>query len=198
MKNLPIPENPLGLYLQELCKNDPETSKLTTIPAFSAKATITRSATVTAYASGQIILGSSANILPTIDLSVATGLNLANRRIAITGAFLVSNNGANSAFNGFVDFFNVNNPAVITALADYVTFNPTSIALATNFMATLDGMNTSRKYGTASNLTMQTEVLRKCQLDANGKLYFALVNSGPYTPANAETLTLILKFYLLN
>lgn len=185
-------------YLNELCKNDPANSQLTTVPAFSVQATITRSSVVTTYTTGQILLGSGATALPSLDLSVATGLNLAGRKIAITGAFLASNNGANSAFNGFVDFFNVNNPTVATPLADYSLFNPTAAALATSFVATLDSMNTSRKYGTTSNLTMQAEVLRKCQLDSNGKLHFAIVNSGAYTPANGETLTLILKFYLLN
>ena len=198
MSNLPVPQSRNDEYLNELCKNEPVNSKLTSVPAFSAQATITRGTTVTAYASGQLILGNGATVLPSIDLSTLTGLNLANRRIAITGAFLVSNNGANSAFNGFVDFFNINNPTVGTSLADYVTFNPTATALGNSFVATLDGMNTTRKYGTTSNLTMQTEVLRKCQLDSNGKLHFALVNSGAYTPANGETLTLILKFYLLN
>lgn len=198
MSNLPEPFSNIDKYLNELCKNEPVNSKLTSVPAFSAQATITRGTTVTSYASGQLILGNGATVLPSIDLSTITGLNLANRKIAITGAFLVSNNGANSAFNGFVDFFNVNNPAVATALVDYATFNPTAAALVSNFIATLDGMNTSRKYGTTSNLTMQTEILRKCQLDANGKLHFAIVNSGAYTPANGEVLTLILKFYLLN
>ncbi|MDP4146108.1 MAG: hypothetical protein Q8936_16730 [Bacillota bacterium] len=171
---------------------------LTTVPAYSAKTTITRGSTVTTYSAGQIILGNGASSLPSIDISAATGLNLANRKIAITGAFLVSNNGANTPFNGYVDIFNVNNPAVDTALADYSVFNPNVNTLGTNFVATLDGMNTSRKYGTTSNITMQTEVLRKCQLDSNGKLYFALINSSAYTPINGETLTLILKFYLLN
>jgi len=167
-------------------------------PAFAVSATITRSATVTAYAIGQLILNSAGTVLPTIDLSAGTGLNLANRRIAITSAFLVSNNGANPAFSGFIDFFNVNNPAVVTTLADYVAFNPTVVALASNFVTTLDSITTTRKYGTASNLSLQTEILRKCQLDANGRLYFAPVCTTAYTPLTGETLTLILKFYLLN
>jgi hypothetical protein len=167
-------------------------------PAFAVQTTITRSTTVTTYATGQLILGNAATVLPTLDLSVGTGLNLANRRIAITGAFLASNNGVNSAFNGYIDFFNINNPAVTTSLADYVAFAPTATALASNFISTLDGMSNSRKYGTTSNLTMQSEILRKCQLDANGRLYFAPVVGVGYTPASGETLTLILKFYLLN
>jgi len=167
-------------------------------PAFAVSASITRSTTVTAYTAGQLILNSAGTVLPTINLSTGTGLTLANRRIAITSAFLISNNGANPAFSGYVDLFNVNNPAVVTTLADYVTFNPTATALASNFMNTLDSMMTTRKYGTSSNLTIQTEVLRKCQLDANGCLYFAPVCSIGYTPLTGETLTLILKFYLLN
>ena len=167
-------------------------------PAFAVSASITRSTTVTAYSAGQLILNSAGTVLPTINMSNGTGLTLANRRIAITSAFLISNNGANPAFSGYVDLFNINNPAVVTTLADYVTFNPTATALASNFMNTLDSMMFTRKYGTTSNLTMQTEVLRKCQLDANGCLYFAPVLNGAYTPASGEILTLILKFYLLN
>lgn len=168
-------------------------------PAFNAQTTITRSSTVTSYTAGQLVLGNGATVLPTIDLSAATGLNLANRRIAITGGFLVSSNGANSAFNGFIDFFNVNNLACGTNIADYVTFNPMALALASNFVSTLDSMSNSRKYGTTSNLTLQSEILRKCTLDANGRLYFApVVGSSGYTSANGETLILVLKFYLLN
>jgi hypothetical protein len=169
-----------------------------TTPAFSVQAAIVRSTTVTAYTAGQLILGNAASLLPALDLSTATGLNLANRRIAITGAFLISDNGANSAFSGYIDFFNVNNPVTTTALADYITFNPTAAALAANFVATLEGVTVTRKYGTTSNISLQTEVLRKCLLDATGKLYFAPVNSLAYTPVTGETLTLILKFYLLN
>lgn len=167
-------------------------------PAFSAKATITRGAVATAYSAGQIMLGSGGKILPTIDLSASTGLNLANRKIALTGAFLISNNGVNSAFNGFVDLFNISNPEAGTTLADYAAFNPTANALVNNFCSTLDSLTNTRKYGTTSNLSMQTEVLRKCTLDASGKLYFALVPTSAYTPIVNEQLTLILKFYLLN
>jgi len=167
-------------------------------PAFTVQTTITRSAVVTAYTSGQLVLGSGATVLPTLDFSAGTGLPLAGRRLAITGAFLVSSNGSNPAFTGYVDFFNVNNPSTATAIADYATFNPTALTLANNFVATLDTMSNSRKYGTTSSLTMQTEVLRKCTLDANGKLYFALVATSGYTPSASENLTLILKFYLLN
>jgi hypothetical protein len=170
----------------------------TLVEAFGVQATITRSTTVTAYSSGQIILNSGASVLPTIDFSVGTGLNLANRRIAITSAFLISNNGVNPAFSGYIDLFNINNPAVASTLADYVTFNPTYSGLLSGFTSTLDSMMITRKYGATSNLTMQTDMLRKCTLDANGRLYFAPVLSGAYTPANGETLTLILKFYLLN
>jgi len=169
-----------------------------TTPAFTVQASITRSSTVTTYTAGQLILGSGATVLPALDLSSLVGLSLANRKIAITGAFLVSSNGANSAFNGSIDFFNVNSPAG-TAYADYVAFTPTAAALASNFVGTLDNMNNTRKYGTVSNLSMQTEVLRKCTLDANSKLYFApIVGASGYTPASGEVLTLILKFYLLN
>jgi hypothetical protein len=167
-------------------------------PSFSVQAAITRSTTVTAYTPGQLILGNAASILPTLDLSTATGLNLANRRIAITSAFITSDNGANSAFSGYIDLFNVNNPATTSSLADYITFNPTAAAMVANFVTTLDGISSTRKYGTTSNLSMQTEILRKCKLDAAGKLYFAPVNVLAYTPLTGEVITLILKFYLLN
>jgi hypothetical protein len=184
----------------ELCQiiNKANNQVFDATPAFSVGTTITRSSTTTAYNSGQVILNNGAAVLPTIDISAATGLNLAKRKIAITGAYLISNNGSNSAFSGYVDFFNVNNPSVGTTLADYSIFNPTANALASNFVGTLDNLVNTRKYGTTSWLCMQSEILRKCTLDASGKLYFALVPTNTYTPISGETITLILKFYLLN
>jgi hypothetical protein len=165
-------------------------------PAYTAQTTITRGTAVEQYTLGQIILDNNATVLTTMDFSASTGLNLANRKIAITGAYLISNNGANTPFTGTVDFFNINNPITVT---DYTPFIPTASIMATNFVATLDSMSITKRYSTTTNITMQNEILRKATLDSSGKLYFALLVGGTgYTPASGETLTLIVKFYLLN
>lgn len=168
------------------------------VPAYYATATITRSSTTTAYTSGQIILNSGATVLPEIDLTTLLGFSMANRKIAITTVLVISDNGANTAWNGFIDIFGVNNPATTTSLADYATFNPTAAALVSNFRNTIDSITNTRKYGTTSNLSWQTDMIRKCLCDANGKLYLAPVCTSGYTPKNGEVFSIMLKFYLLN
>lgn len=172
----------------------------TNVPSYAAKSIIARGSGTQAYASGQIILPSNSNsVLPAIDFSASIGLNLANRKIEINEAFLISNNSNNAPFVGYIDFYNVSNPSVTVPLADYSAFVPTNSALINNFVNTFESMSITRKYGTGSNLTMQMDVSRKCTLDQYGKLYYALVvENSQYTPASGETLVLLVKFFLLN
>lgn len=171
---------------------------LDTTPTYTAKGTIVRGSGVATYNPGQMILGDGSTVLQNIDFSIDSGLDLANRKIAITSAYIASSNGGNNAFNGYIDLFNVEDPQVIDTIADYTIFNPTIEALINNFEATIDDISTTRKYGTSSNLSMKTEILRKCTLDVNGQLYIALIPTSNYTPSINENLSIILKFYLLN
>jgi len=165
-------------------------------PAFTVSASITRAANTTAYSSGCIILGNGATTLPTLDLSSIIGAN--QRRIAITTAYLISSNGSNTPWQGFIDFFNVNNPSTNTGLSDGATFNPLASTLVSNFSDKIDSMSNVWTYGTIANITYQQDMIRKVMTDTAGKTYFALVNNGSYTPASGEVLTLIVKFFLLN
>lgn len=167
----------------------------TEVPCFVATGSLTRSSTVTAYAAGQIVNANAASTLPAIDVSTALGFSVANRKIAITTVYVISDNGANPAWTGFVDFFNVNNPATVT---DYTAFAPTAATLVTNFANTADAISNTRKYSTTTNLSWQTEMLRKVTLDATGKTYVAPICSAAYTPKSGEVFTILIKFYLLN
>jgi hypothetical protein len=169
------------------------------VPAYMVSATpITRSSTTTAYAAGQLLLGNGETTLPYIDFSTALGFSVANRKIAITSCYVFSSNGANAAWNGFIDIFNVNNPVCATPTVDYYTFSPTAATLVSNFVNTIDTLSNSRKYGTSSALIFQTELTRKCQLDSSGRLYLAPICTSAYTPISGEVFTIMVKFYLLN
>lgn len=170
----------------------------TNVPAFSISTSIMRSTTTTAYSNGQIILGNGLTSLPAIDFSTTLNQNMANRKIAITGVFVISDNGINTPFAGSIDLFNIANPSVSISLSDYAIFTPTANALTNNFVNKIDNITDTNKYGSVSNMSWKSEILRKATLDANGKLYFALVNGSSYTPKNGEIITLVFKFYVLN
>jgi hypothetical protein len=170
----------------------------TVIPAYKVTGIITRQANATPYSAGCVILNGSDAVLPPLDFSTSLGFSVANRQIVITSAYLISDNGANPAFSGFIDLMRINNPVTNTTLADGSVFDPTAAGLVAAIGNRLDDMTNSYKYAAISNITWQADMTRKVKLDANGMLYFALVPTGGYTPKSGEVLTLILKFYLLN
>ncbi|WP_407310896.1 hypothetical protein [Desulfosporosinus sp. SB140] len=168
----------------------------TKIIEFEQYVEITRPANTTAYVVGQVVNGNGLSTLPALDLSaVASG----GQKIQISSVNVFSSNGAASPkLNPIVLFFNVNNP-VASGVTDGTAFTPTYAEMVGKRAASINPDEWGSAVTYAANLYkfMATELSRLATLDANGKLYPAIITNNAYTPSSGETIRLVIKGYLL-
>ena len=153
------------------------------------------------YTANDIINNSTDSTLPAIDFSTAFGSSLANREIQINSVQIRSSNGA--ATTKLIPELILYNANTLTGstLTDSTQFNPTE---AQHALKKVTAMSKSENwnlgdfaYGNFYEMRL-TEIIRNAKLDANGKLYLALIATNAYTSATNEVITVTIKGYLLN
>jgi hypothetical protein len=160
---------------------------------FEVSCSMTRSSTVTAYVIEEIINGTGASILPTLDFSAICGATA--RKIQINSAQVISSNGATSLpLIARLFLCNVNNPQTVT---DYAPFNPSAAVLASNLACVIDDLSSLVHQASSAYILQQNEIQRNATLDANGHLYPCLLANNAYVPASGETISITIKGYLL-
>jgi hypothetical protein len=156
---------------------------------------IVRPSNATPYILNSIINGTGLSTLPALDFS---GLgSLGNRIVEINQCRIISSFGSSVAkMNPIVHLYNSN---VLTGstLTDGTAFNPTYAEEILKEQIIFDSLSTIINHGSASYQILESEVLRHATLDANSKLYFAIINNSLYTPAIDEHIYLTIKGYVL-
>ena len=159
---------------------------------FAAAVTITRPANTTAYAANAVLSTATTGLsaFPTFALPVGN-----NTRATINNVMIVSSNGAAATKGQFaVYLFNVANPTVPTnGYNDGQAFAPTVAALATTTNEIVGVVPSLIPMGTAAYGYGLINDTRQVVTDASGNVYLAVVLQNAYTPASAETITVIVS-----
>lgn len=158
---------------------------------FMANVVITRPANTTAYAVGQVLstATSALTAFPTFALGVGN-----TQGYVINNISIVSSNGAAATKGQFdVYLFNSASPSG-GGFNDASAFAPTAAALsvATNCLV---GVIPSLlpNTGTAAYGYQFSSINLLGQTDSSGNVYLAVVLANAYTPASAETITVIVN-----
>jgi hypothetical protein len=158
---------------------------------FEAAVTITRPANTTAYTNGQLISTAVSGLtaLPTLALGVGN-----SQRVIIKNVSVISSNGAASVKGAFaVYLFGSASPSG-AGFNDASSFAPTAAALGALGNALMGLIpNLLLPLGSAAYAYILSGDTREALTDASGNLYVAIAVNGPYTPASAETLTLVVS-----
>lgn len=164
------------------------------VNVFAISVELTRPADTTAYAIGDLINTDSAEVLPTLDFS---SIASASQKIMITGADVLDENGSASVkLSAILHLFNANSLTGST-LTDNTAFAPTYAEIKAKRVMTLEDVSITTAFGTAAYLLSTSELQRICTLDANAKLYAALIANSAYTPASGGKLALTVRGFLL-
>ena len=167
--------------------------------AFDIACTITRATIATPYAIGQIINSNGATTLPELDFSTFEGS--ANRKIEITQISLLSSNGniiSTAALQPIVHIFDatsLSGQALTDATVFAPSYNQIDAHLQTIFKSELDTAN-AIFFGTNCYSINTSEMSKIVTLDANGKIYLALIAGNTYTPSSGETIKVNVRGYL--
>jgi|ERR1035437_200807 hypothetical protein len=151
---------------------------------FRVTTEITRPADTIAYAIGDIVNnGASPTVLPTLDF----GIGNANKNIIITG-YSFKRNYAINVWPYDLYLYNAN---VLTGqtLADNTAFNPTFAEQILKLQNTVTWTNQDGEHFNASNsgsITNFNPMAVQATLDANGKLYLAVIVNTVFTPPSAS------------
>jgi hypothetical protein len=160
---------------------------------FEVKLEITRPADITGYAANDLINNDGSSSLPYFDFAPLG--DFTNRFINLTTIIVISSNGtAVTKLDPFMHFFNE-----ITLsgsdLTDNVQFNPTYDVMSNNRTMSIESNFTSIDHGDNCYLLQAAEKQRLLLLNAQSRLYLAMVTSASYTPTSGEKFTVVLKGY---
>ena len=157
---------------------------------FEASVTITRPGNTTAYVIGQVINSATSALtaFPTFALGIGNSMPFWVQSIR-----LVSNNGSVSVkLQPSVMLFNAPSPSG-GGFNDASTFNATAAALFAAGNCFFENVPATVPNGTAAYCIKGDEYSREGLTDVSGNVYVALIAQNAYIPANAETLTLLIK-----
>jgi hypothetical protein len=162
---------------------------------FEISGEITRAANATAYVTNAIINGNGVTTLMELDF---TGLGaVGSRALQINSVAVLSSYGAATVkLNPVVHLFQ---NATITGqtLTDTTAFNPSYAISKTDDSVIFESLYTLVGHGSGCYKILQSEMMRNCKLNADGKLFAAIIAGAAYTPASAEKISVIIKGYLL-
>ncbi len=167
------------------------------VVAFKTLVTITRPANTTAYAVSDLINANGAAGL----ISIEFGSEYANNVIEVNNVEIISSYG-DAATKLEAGVFLFNNVSVLGAADavqkdDNAAFAPTDAQVLAKHEASFEDVSTSAQIGTGAYSIIASEKAVDAKLDSTGKIYAAIIANNAYTPASGETLTLILKGYIL-
>jgi hypothetical protein len=158
---------------------------------FEIKLEITRSANTTGYVANQLINDNGSSILPYFDFSVYG--DLSNRFLNLTTIIVVSNNGtAVTKVDPFMHFFNIGTFAG-SSLTDNAFFDPSYTVMSVNRTMSIESTFTAIDHGDNSYLLQAAEKQRLLLLNAQSRLYIAMVTNAAYIPLSGEKFTITLK-----
>jgi hypothetical protein len=162
--------------------------------AFEISAEITRATNTTTYSAGQIINGNGLTDLIDLDFSA---IAIPNQKIQLISCSILDEFG--TAATKLVAQVYLFNTDTLTGsnLADAQAFIPTYAELKAKRVATFEDVSILTTFGTSAYMISQTEVSRICSLNANSKLFAAIIASTAYTSGNGKKLTLVIKGFLL-
>jgi len=160
---------------------------------FTVEVQITRPTNTTPYVIGQLINAATAtNALPALDFSGCAGYTGAGQAFEINSAIITSSNGTvTTTLAAQVALYLI--PGMQANCADAQAFAPAYATLVANKNGRVDAIETAIKLGTNAYEIMQAEICRRGILDANGKIYAAILANNAYVPASGEILTLTVK-----
>jgi hypothetical protein len=154
---------------------------------------IIRSANNTMYKKSFIVNNVGASTLPFFDFSTigSTG----NKVVTIKTIVLTSDNGGTVRISPLFYFYN--SPTLTgSVLTDNSFFNPSYSQSIAKQVATIEPLPTVLAYGNLIYIVMQNELVRIGQLDATGKLYFAMLCDENYTPKISEHFFITIKGFI--
>lgn len=177
----------------------------TTVKSFDKYTIITRAANTTAYASGQLISGISAidsagtitgyngsNLIP---INLTPDGASASQRIQITQLSILSNqNSATSILIPIVQLFD----NALSSLTDAQSFTPSFDTINSHRQAFIQSeFNSTVNSGTNAYYIMSGDYTKLANLDANGKIYAAIIANNAYTPKSGEQIKIRIRGFLL-
>ena len=157
---------------------------------FAAAVTITRPANTTAYAANAVLSTATTGLtaFPTFALGIGN-----TQRATINNVMIVSSNGAAATKGQFgVYLFSSASPSG-GGFNDAAAFAPTAAALATVNNEMVGVVPSLIPMGTAAYGYGLINDTRQVVTDASGNVYLAVVLQNAYTPASAETITVIVS-----
>jgi hypothetical protein len=162
---------------------------------FEISCEIVRAANATPYAINQIVNGNGASTLSLLDFTTLGVVN--SRAIQINSVTLLSSYGG--AATRILPIIHLYNAATLTGqtLTDQTVYNPTYAEEKAKRCASFESVLQPIQHGSGSYSMIQAEILRNCTLNSSGQIYCAIVTGAAYTPASGESITVIIKGYLL-
>jgi hypothetical protein len=157
---------------------------------FSATLTIARPANTTAYTAGQLVSTATSGLtaLPTFNLGIGS-----NQKAIVQNISVISSNGSVST-KGQFSLYLFNSPSPSGAgFNDGATFAPTATALSAAGNDLVGTIPSSINAGTAAYGYQLNNDTRQVITDSSGNIYPAIVLNNAYTPANAETITVVIS-----
>ena len=158
---------------------------------FEAYMVITRPANTTAYAAGYVISTATTGltVFPTLSLGIGSNIWFWINSVRVISSY----GAATTKLQPSLALFNASAPSG-GGFNDAAAFNPTPAALYAVGNVFFENIpNTFPIGSTASYCLKGDEYNRIGQTDASGNVYVALVAQNAYTPASAETLTVLVK-----